>query len=272
MTLTAHEIRWSRGGHLILDGVTLQPEPGETVGILGPNGSGKSSLIRALAGVTRPDSGTVRLDGTEIGSLRRREIARRVAVVSQHSATDTDIEVVDVVRLGRIPHASMLGADAGGDDVVERVLAQTGLTDKAHRMWHTLSGGERQRVQIARALAQEPAELLLDEPTNHLDIAHQLDVLALVADLPVTSYVALHDLNLAARYCDRLLVMRAGRVVSFGPPAEVLTTELIADVYGVQTRIFTDDGEFTVVYKRSLGAGVPSDCPGQPATTSHTAT
>jgi iron complex transport system ATP-binding protein len=115
------------------------------------------------------------------------------------------------------------------------------MTSKAARLWHTLSGGERQRVQIARALAQEPTELLLDEPTNHLDIQHQLDILALVSELPVTSFIALHDLNLAAMFCDRIVVLRAGLVVAVGKPAEVITQDLVRDVYNVQATVRLDD-------------------------------
>lgn len=253
MTLRAKVLSWSRGGHLILDGVSLEPESGEMIGILGPNGSGKSSLLRAMAGLSRPDEGTVTLDDTDIAQLKRRELARRIAVVSQHATTDVDIAVADVVRLGRIPHASALGGDADADAAVQAALRSTGLTHLAARKWHTLSGGEQQRTQIARALAQQPAELILDEPTNHLDIGHQLELLALVADLPVTSYVALHDLNLAGSFCSRVLVLDGGRVVAFGAPAQVLTTELIATVYRVDAEIVLDEsGRPTVVFRRPV--------------------
>ncbi|MFQ1004265.1 ABC transporter ATP-binding protein [Modestobacter sp. SSW1-42] len=251
MTLQAWEVRWHRGGALVVDGVTLTPAPGSTVGLLGPNGSGKSSLLRLLTGTARPDSGVVTLDGAALGSLPRRDVARAVAVVSQHADTDTDIRVRDVVRLGRIPHRGFLGAAGAGDEgAVAAALAHTGLTDKADRLWHTLSGGERQRVQIARALAQEPRELLLDEPTNHLDIRHQLELLTLVARLPVTSVIALHDLNLAAMFCDEVVVLERGRAVAGGPPREVLTAELIARVYGVRAQVHTDgQGRLSVLFE-----------------------
>lgn len=241
MTLETRDVRWSRGGALVVDGVSLHPEPGTTVGLLGPNGSGKSSLLRLLQGAARPDAGEVLLDDRALSSWRRRDIARTVAVVTQHAETDADIVVRDVVRLGRTPHRPVWGGSTAGDEqAVDAALARVGLTDKADRLWHTLSGGERQRAQIARALAQEPRELLLDEPTNHLDIRHQLDILALVSSLPVTSIVALHDLNLAATYCDSVLVLREGRVVAAGTPAAVLTPALIADVYGVRARVIPD--------------------------------
>ncbi|MCC8927302.1 ABC transporter ATP-binding protein [Rhodococcus sp. I2R] len=242
MTLSANSVRWNRGGSLVVDGVTLDPRPGDMVGLLGPNGSGKSSLLHLMCGAVKPTSGMVSLDGEDLTSLRRRDIARAVAVVSQHADTDIDISVHDVVRLGRIPHRGTFGGDPTRDaSAVDAALAHTGLSTKAERKWHMLSGGERQRVQIARALAQEPRELLLDEPTNHLDIHHQLEILALVARLPITSVVALHDLNLAAMFCDQLLVMKQGRVVAAGRPTDVLTEELIANVYDVRARVSTDE-------------------------------
>jgi iron complex transport system ATP-binding protein len=256
MTLEAQRVSWRRGGVLVVDGVTVRPEPGSTVGLLGPNGSGKSSLLRLLQGMARPDSGAITLDGTELASLRRREVARTVASVNQHADTDVDIVVRDVVRLGRTPHRSVFGSMVGGElardeRVIADALEQVGLAAKADRLWHTLSGGERQRAQIARALAQEPRELLLDEPTNHLDIRHQLELLELVAALPVTAIVALHDLNLAAMFCDTVVVLDQGRVITAGPPADVLTAELIAEVYGVRAHVTRDEhtGRPTVAFR-----------------------
>ncbi|WP_017609824.1 ABC transporter ATP-binding protein [Nocardiopsis xinjiangensis] len=231
------------GERTVLDGVTLDPRPGETVGLLGPNGSGKSTLLRILAGVLGPTAGTVTLDGDPLPRVGRRAVARRVAVVQQNSHTQTEMTVRDVVALGRIPHRRAW-APATADDrrAVDTALGRTGLAGRAEQPWHTLSGGERQRVQIARALAQEPSELLLDEPTNHLDIQYQLDLLELAVSLPVTTVIALHDLNLAAMYCDRLLVLRDGRAVAEGTPGQVLTPELIGEVYGVRAEV-TFDGD-----------------------------
>ncbi|MEU6161473.1 ABC transporter ATP-binding protein [Streptomyces sp. NPDC047130] len=237
-TLAADRVSRDLGGRLVLDGVSLAPRPGSVTGLLGPNGSGKSTLLRLLAGVLAPTAGVVVLDGRPLGEWGRRAVARRVAVVEQHAETLVELTVLDVVRLGRIPHRrAWTPATAPDEAAVRAALASTGLTDRADRPWHTLSGGERQRVQVARALAQEPRELLLDEPTNHLDVQHQLDLLNLVAELPVTSVVALHDLNLAAMYCDQLVVLREGRVVAAGSPADTLTETLIADVYGVRAEV-----------------------------------
>ncbi|MFE0175840.1 ABC transporter ATP-binding protein [Streptomyces sp. NPDC059002] len=233
--LRADRVSREAGGRLVVDGVSLAPPAGATVGLLGPNGSGKSTLLRILAGVLAPASGVVTLDGRPLADTGRRTVARRIAVVGQHASTQVELTVGDVVRLGRIPHRRAWSAPTPDDErAVREALERTGLAARATQSWHTLSGGERQRVQIARALAQEPRELLLDEPTNHLDIQHQLELLSLVAELPVTSVVALHDLNLAAMFCDRLLVLKEGRAYAAGTPAEVITEELIAEVYGVR--------------------------------------
>jgi iron complex transport system ATP-binding protein len=170
----------------------------------------------------------------EAADLGRRATARRIATVEQHADTRTELTVHDVVTLGRIPHRrAWTPATAADAEAVAEALARTGLTDRAGQSWHTLSGGERRRAQIARPLAQKPRELLLDEPTDHLDVQHQLDLLDLVVSLPVTAVIALHDLNLGAMYCDRLLVLREGRAVAEGTPAEILTPTLIEQVYGV---------------------------------------
>ncbi|MGB8944100.1 MAG: ABC transporter ATP-binding protein [Streptomyces sp.] len=233
--LRADGVTRTAAGRLIVDGVTLAPPPGATVGLLGPNGSGKSTLLRILAGVLAPASGVVTLDGDPLREVGRRTVARRVAVVDQEATTQVELSVEEVVRLGRIPHRRAWSPSTPEDEeAVREALTRTGLSDRAAQSWHTLSGGERQRVQIARALAQKPRELLLDEPTNHLDVQHQLDLLSLVSDLPLTSVIALHDLNLAAMFCDHVLVLREGAAYASGTPAEVITEELIAKVYGVR--------------------------------------
>lgn len=249
MTLHADRVSWDRGGTFVVDGISVRPEQGQTVGLLGPNGSGKSSLLRLLSGYVTPTSGVVELDGQDISGLRRRAVARRVAVVAQQVDTDVDMTIDAIVRLGRLPHRGAFGADRSIDDAaVAAALAQTGLTEMADRLWHKLSGGEKQRTQIARALAQEPRELLLDEPTNHLDIHHQLELMSLIARLPVTSVVAIHDLNLAAMFCDHVMVLQNGRVVAAGTPREVLTERLIAEVYRVRARVSETPAGLSIQY------------------------
>ncbi|AVV44413.1 histidinol phosphatase [Streptomyces sp. P3] len=252
--LRGDRLAYAAGGSPILDGVGLTLRPGTVTGLLGPNGSGKSTLLRLLAGVLAPASGVVTLDGRPLAQLGRRAVARRIAVVEQQADTQVALSVLDVVRLGRVPHRRAWGAASAEDEAAVRsALERTGLGDRAGRLWHTLSGGERQRVQVARALAQQPRELLLDEPTNHLDIQHQLALLDLITELGVTTVVALHDLNLAAMYCDRVVVLKQGRAVAGGTPQDVLTEALIADVYGVRARL-TRDGPDGRPHIRFLGA------------------
>lgn len=238
MTLEARDVRWDAGGRVIVDGVTLAVAPGRMLGLVGPNGSGKSSLLRLLCGLRNVRSGVVTLDGENIRGLRRRAVARRIASVAQHAGTQETVTVEDVVRLGRTPHRGALSPWGGADEAaLARALARVDMDVRRNQPWATLSGGERQRTQIARALAQEPCELILDEPTNHLDVRHQLDVLSLVRRLGITSLVALHDLNLAALFCDEVAVLNQGRLVRSGPPAEVLTAALIREVFGVRAEV-----------------------------------
>jgi iron complex transport system ATP-binding protein len=238
--LAASGIRWSAGDTLILNGARVSVAAGRMVGLIGPNGSGKTSLLRCAAALTEPDEGEVMLDGTSLRTMRRRAIARQLAFVEQDAATDVEIELRDVVLLGRTPHRRALDPDTPDDlALVADALERTGLTGREQQPWHTLSGGERQRARIARALVQQPSVLLLDEPTNHLDIAHQLDLLDLVRSLQLATIAALHDLNLAATFCDEIVVLDAGRVVATGPPSEVLTAQLIGDVYDVEAMVST---------------------------------
>jgi iron complex transport system ATP-binding protein len=238
VTIEARDVDWSAAGRLIVHGVGCRVEPGRLLGVIGPNGSGKSSLLRCLAGLRTPDDGVVLVQGATIGSLGRREVARRLAFLDQEADGDLELTVREAVMLGRTPHKRLFERDGARDRaIVADALAATDLVDFADRAWPTLSGGERQRARIARALAQEPSILLLDEPTNHLDLAHQLQVLRLVRGLGLASIAALHDLNLAAMFCDELLVLQAGRAVAAGPPDAVLTEELVLDVYGVTCAI-----------------------------------
>lgn len=218
----------------VLREVDLVVPRGRVTGIVGPNGSGKSTLVRTLARLQRPDSGTVQLDGEDLHQHDGRTVARRLAFVEQDSHTDIDHAVIDVVRLGRLPHRPRFaGTTAADDDVCRRALEAVDLLHLVDRRWDTLSGGERKRVQIARALAQEPDVLVLDEPLNHLDVRHQFDVLDLLHSQPWTVLVVLHDLDLAARACHQLVVLDGGRVAAAGAPADVLTPELLADVFQV---------------------------------------
>ncbi|MFJ4689023.1 ABC transporter ATP-binding protein [Streptomyces sp. NPDC088789] len=231
VTLTA-------GAHRLVRDVSLTAGAGEVVGLVGPNGSGKSSLLRAVYRVLRPASGEVRVGGADAWALPVRQVARTVAAVVQEAGADFDLTVREVVAMGRTPHKRLLDGDTAEDArLIEWALDAVDAVELAGRPFDQLSGGERQRVLIARALAQQPSLLVLDEPTNHLDIRHQLDVLGALRRLPATVLVALHDLNLAAYYCDRLYVLDGGVITASGPPVEVLTPGLLAEVYGVASEV-----------------------------------
>ncbi|WP_018001602.1 ABC transporter ATP-binding protein [Paracoccus sp. N5] len=229
-------------GRDIVADVSLALRPGEMLGLVGSNGSGKSTLLSLMAGLIRPDSGEIRLQGQPMARLRRRQIAQRLALVAQSAETGDRLSVRDAVELGRTPWLGPLRPWGARDDAaVAAALKAVGMAHLAARDWSTLSGGERQRVHIARAHAQQPRILLLDEPTNHLDIHHQLGILDLVEALSVTTVIALHDLHHALR-CDRVLVMQAGRCVALGPPAEILTPALIRRIFGVEAELIPHPG------------------------------
>ncbi|WP_432753927.1 ABC transporter ATP-binding protein [Streptomyces sp. JL2001] len=263
MRITAEDLSWSVSGTPVVRGVSADIAPGETVGLLGPNGSGKSSLLRCLAGLRAPDTGTVRYDGADVRDWSARRIARHVAFVEQDSGAESDLRVADVVGLGRTPFRDRWRGPGTADRaVVAAALERVGLTALAGRTFKALSGGERQRAHLARALAQQPYGLLLDEPTNHLDVRHQLDLMRLLADSDQTVLVALHDLSLAARYCDRLLLLHHGRLIASGPPGAVLTAERLAEVFEVDAALTTDAlGHPTVTYRGPLADPRPAPPP-----------
>jgi iron complex transport system ATP-binding protein len=264
--LTIAGVRVSVDGVPILDGVDAQVPAQAVTAVVGPNGAGKSTLLRALVGAL-PAGGAVMLDGTDLSRLARRERARRIALVEQDSSAPVSRGVLDVVLLGRTPHRPRWGSDSASDvEVAAAALARAGASQLADRDFATLSGGERQRVHLARALAQQPEVLLLDEPTNHLDVAAQLDVLALARELAadgVAVLAALHDLNHALLHADQVVVMSRGRVVAAGPPAGVLTGELVSEVYGVAAeRVRAGRHELLVMSRAEPGLAVSTDAPG----------
>jgi iron complex transport system ATP-binding protein len=242
MTVIAQNLVWGvRRRKTIVNDVSLTVAEGETLGLIGPNGSGKSSLLRLLSGLKAPQTGRVEILGQDIARISRKILARHLAFVQQNATTDTNVSVLDVVRLGRTPHRSALaGWTATDEAAVALALDRVDMADRRAQPWQTLSGGERQRIHIARALAQSPRVMFLDEPTNHLDIHHQIEILRLVRKLDLTSVVALHDLNLAAMFCDRIVVLEGGAVVARGKPAEVLTGTLLRDVFQVDAEVFPE--------------------------------
>jgi len=247
IALQARNLSFAYFHQPVLREVSLTLRLGERVGLIGPNGSGKTTLLRLLSGVLPPSQGEVSLDGLALRRLSRQEIARRIAVVPQELLVPFAFTVQEMVAMGRLPHAArgwkalLRGENKDDRRAVEAALLATGTVDLADRLFNELSGGERQRVMIALALAQEPEVLLLDEPTVHLDLAHQVEVLELIARLNVehglTVLAVLHDLNLAALYFPRLVLLERGQIVGEGEPAQVLSEETIARVFGAAVRV-----------------------------------
>jgi iron complex transport system ATP-binding protein len=236
--LTAEQLTCAIGRRTILCDVDLAVRRGEILGLVGANGTGKSTLLRVLAGVRRPAAGRVLLHGHPLSALRAGERARRVAFVAQEGAGQTDLLVGEMVALGRIPHQGARGGlDEASSAAVRAALDQVDLGYAINQPLDQLSGGERRRALIARGLVQEAPLLLLDEPTNHLDIGHQLALMrrirALASDLHRTVVVALHDLDLAATFCDRIAVLHAGGLLACGIPDDVLTPDLLHNAFGV---------------------------------------
>lgn len=229
------------GHRLIVDAVEFSVRAGEFVGLLGPNGAGKSTVMKAAAGLLPVRSGQVRILGADAAGLTARRRAQLLAMVPQSTDLDFSFSVGDIVAMGRHPHVGRFRAETAQDHrIVREALAEVGMDDFAGREIGSLSGGERQLVFLAKSIAQQPQVLLLDEPTSALDIRHQFATLSLVGELARRGHAvlaALHDLDLAARHCDRLLVMHRGRLVADGTPGEVVTPELLAQVYGVRADV-----------------------------------
>ena len=236
--VSARALHFSAASLAILNGIDLDLAPGERLGVIGPNGSGKSTLLRCLYAWHRPSAGRVLIEGNDIHAMPAATRARGISVLAQESEPGLGLSVHEVVALGRLPHRQGWKAPTAADvAAIDAALRAVGLGDWGARPFAPLSGGEKQRVLFARALAQQPTLLILDEPTNHLDIRHQLELLDLARALGIATIATLHDLNLAARWCDRLCLIHEGRVAAIGMPADVLTRDRIAQAFGVAVEI-----------------------------------
>ncbi len=264
MYLTVESLTCTYGTRAVLNGLDLRVNRGEWLAVVGPNGSGKSTLVRAISRALKPASGRILLNGREISRLSARDLARQMAVVAQDTTVGFDFTVEEIVMLGRLPYLSKLRGETERDRAaVRRALLATGTDQLARRSVTQLSGGERQRVMIARALAQEPSLLILDEPTAHLDISHQVEILDLCRRLNrqegLTVLAVLHDLNLAAQYADRILLMKDGCRYAEGPPGDLLTEANILGVYGSRVKVIRHPVEGTphviLLSRESQGAG-----------------
>ncbi|MEU3215561.1 ABC transporter ATP-binding protein [Streptomyces sp. NPDC006971] len=251
MKLTVDQVHVELDGTPVLHGVDLEVGPGEVVGLVGPNGSGKSTLLRAVYRSLRPTQGAVRVGEDDVWRLAPRTAARRTAAVLQDPAGSTGgLSVTEIVALGRTPHHGLIGRE-GPDDrrAVAHAIDRCGIRHFADREYASLSGGERQRVLLARALAQEPRLLVLDELTNHLDIRARFELLDLIRSTGVSTLAVLHDLDLAARLCDLIVVLDHGRAVAAGPVLDVLTPDVMREVFGVEASTTRhDDGVVRIAY------------------------
>lgn len=250
MKITTQQLHAVLGNTEILRGIDFEANEGEFVGIIGPNGSGKSTLLRCLYRVLTPSEGAVFLDGKELSSYRVKESAQKLAVVAQHNYYNFEFSVRDVVMMGRAPHKRALDRDTAEDyQIMRQSLKAVGMQEFEERSFSTLSGGEQQRIILARALAQQTPCLILDEPTNHLDIKYQLWLMDIVKNLDCTVISAVHDLNIAAMYCDRLYAMKQGKLIAQGTPHELLTPDLIRELYEVDAEVITDrEGQMRILY------------------------
>lgn len=241
MRVTFRSVTVEVGGWRACDDVTVDVPERSTTVLVGANGAGKSSLLRCLYRALRPTAGVVAVDGADVWSLPGAAAGRRVAAVVQEADAGFDLTVDELVGLGRIPHRHGWQRLTSTDhDIVGQAIDRVGLAGFGHRHVTTLSGGERQRANIARAVAQQAHVLVLDEPTNHLDVRHQLEILELVTSLGVTVIAALHDLALADRYADQVLLLAKGRLLDHGPPADTITVDNIRRLMGVHARFVPD--------------------------------
>jgi len=251
--LKVSTLNWTINDFSILKNISFEVNEGDFVGVIGPNGAGKSSLLRCLYHKNIPDSGQIIFDGQYIKEYSRTQLAQSIAVVLQEPPMQFDLNVFDVIGLGLTPNKKLLSFNNLADrQAILQAAKQVGLEDKVEQMFNSLSGGEKQRVMIARAILQSPRLLLMDEPTNHLDIRHQIDVLNLAKSLGITVVVSLHDLNLAANFCDYLLLLDEGELVAQGKPEKVLTKENLFNVFSVKASI-------TAVSVSSDGVGKSSE-------------
>ncbi|MDO6427022.1 ABC transporter ATP-binding protein [Thalassotalea sp. 1_MG-2023] len=250
--LSAENLVWSVDDKLILNGIDFTANIGETVGILGPNGAGKTSFLKCLYREHTPQSGKITLSETALTAFTRREIAQKISVVSQHREAVFNLSVLDVVKMGLIPHKQYFDVNTQADyALLHQAIERVDLKNKKHQVFNTLSGGEQQRCFIARAIVQQPEILIMDEPTNHLDIFYQHQILSIVKALDLTLVMSIHDLNLAALFCDRIMLMSDGEVLAFDTPETVLKASLLEQVFKIPCVV--DDNPITGKLRVSFG-------------------
>jgi len=248
--IKTENLHYEYGNTKILDSINIHVQKNKFVGIVGPNGSGKSTLLKCIYRVLKPSLGIVRLENQNIEKLKIDETARKMSVVAQHNYHSFDFVVEDMVLMGRSPYKKALERNNINDyEIVNRSLDAVGMSSFKKREFASLSGGEQQRIILARALTQEPECLVLDEPTNHLDIMHQLHLLNIIKKLDISVVAAIHDLNIAMKYCDEIYVIKDGQIVDYGDTKTVLNEKIIRDVFMVDSKIYKYDDEAHIVFK-----------------------
>lgn len=249
MNIKAENINITLEKNNILKDINIEVDNKEVVGIIGPNGSGKSTLLKCIYRVLKPNDGAILLDNIDIKDMSVKESSKRLAVLSQHNNYNFDFTVKDIVLMGRSPHKKFMERDNKDDYyIANEALKKVDMFEFKDRSFQSLSGGEQQRVILARALAQQPQCLILDEPTNHLDIKYQLQLMRIVKGLGIEVIAAIHDLNIAAMYCDKIYVLKDGEVIKYGKPKDILTQELIKYVYEVDSEVIVKEERVHISY------------------------
>lgn len=248
--ITVNDLSWAVGNTPILKNINLSLEQGQFIGLLGPNGAGKSSLLRCIYRFYKPGHGHVFLNGHDIWQLKAGDFAKQVAVVLQETPAQFNLSLFDVVGLGLTPHKGLFSGTTNDDKkLIYQAIEQVGLIEHANQVFDSLSGGEKQRALIARAIVQKPQLLIMDEPTSHLDVKYQIQLMELVRSLDVTVLASFHDLNLAASMCDELAVINQGEIITSGQPEQVITEQMLSDVFGVCAQVS--------IHPQSFGKAIP---------------
>lgn len=251
MKLETKKITYSIDGKLIIDSIDISVKEGEFVGIVGPNGCGKSTLLKNIYKVFTPDSGAAFIDGEDLAKLSNKKTAKKMSVMQQENIVDFDMTVYDMVMLGRFAHQKLFSGSSDEDrKVVKEYIKEVGLEGYENRHFLSLSGGEKQRTLLARALSQKTPLILLDEPTNHLDIGYQYQIMNILKRQNLTLLCCVHDLNIAATYCDRLILMKKKEVFDIGTPKEMLTRENIKALFDIDTTIIENEktGRLNIIF------------------------
>lgn len=253
MNISLNHVSAGYGKRQVLKDVSISFESGKLTGLIGPNGCGKSTLLKCVYRILSPWAGDIHIGGQSISAMSYKDSAKCTAVLAQHHGAGFDFSVEEVVLLGRTPYKGITEGNSREDwEIARRAMEKTGVLPMAERRFSMLSGGEQQRAMLSRALTQETPCLILDEPTNHLDITYQLQIMDLVSSQHLTVVAAIHDLNIAAMYCDTLVAMKDGEILGVGTPAEILTAERIWELYHVKAEILPRrDGRVAVIFERS---------------------